>query len=432
MFFAVTGLMKGCYRTETSMTSIHESVLPNGLRVVLQPDAAIPQVGIAIYYDVGSRNETPGTTGFAHLFEHMMFQGSAHVDKGEHFRLVHAWGGSLNGTTSQDRTNYYLSLPSHQLRLGLWLEADRMRSLAVTEENFENQRETVMEERRQRVDNSPYGAAFVRLGELSYENFAYSHPVIGSWEDLENAKLEQVQDFHGLWYRPDNAVLAISGDFELEYALDVIHDFFGDIQAGGNRPNPNLDEPVREQSTRERVTDGLAHLPAVFINHQAPPYGDPDFYVYEVIETLLLRGPSSRLYRRMVIEEGSAIQVSGGYEAHRGPSLFGVFAVLPRDGDMGAFTESYLEELQRLVTEPVSEDDIQKVCNQLHSARIFGQESVVNRAMSLGRSVLYHNDAHWEERYIERLLRVQPEDIQRVAARDFRTDRCTVLEVVPE
>ncbi len=398
----------------------------------MAPDEAIPQVGIAVFYDVGSRNETPGCSGFAHLFEHMMFQGSENVPKGEHFRQILAWGGDLNGTTGQDCTNYYESLPSHQLALGLWLEADRMRALAVNEENFENQRQTVMEERRQRVDNSPYGEAFVRIGEISHSCWAYSHPVIGSWEDLENAKLDQVQGFHQTWYRPDNAVLSLTGDFDPEDALDWVHRLYGSIESGGERPVPDLNEAIRTGPREERISDPLAQLPAVLVNLPAPPYGDPDFYTYEVIETLLFRGPSSRLYRRLVIDEAVAVQISGGYEAHRGPSLFGLLGVTPVGGDLQALTGGFFEELVRLRDDAVSETELSKVLNQLKTGRVFGRESVLNRALALGRSVLYHGDPHWEDTYLERVGRVTPEDIIRVARRDFDPELRVVLEVEPQ
>jgi zinc protease len=413
------------------MADIHHSILPNGLRVVLCPDASVPLVGMSMLYDVGSRNETPGTSGFAHLFEHMMFQGSEHVPKGDFIRRVHALGGLANGSTSRERTNFYVSLPSHQLGLGLWLEADRMRSLMVTAENFENQRQTVLEERLQRVDNSPYGPAQVRIVELSYSQFAYGHPVIGYREDLETAQIAGVQDFHELWYRPDNVVLSVAGDVDVESALDMVHELFGGIARGGERPHLHLAEPRRMQTAITQVEDRLARMPALFVNHQSVPYSDPDFFVYEVIETLLFRGPSSRLIRRMVIDESTAIQVAGGYEAHRGPSLFSFFAVLPEHGDPAQLAEMYQAELERLVSDPVDEVELEKVCNQLRSGRIFGHEAVLSRATSLARAMLYHHDVHWEDRYLERIQRVTPADIQRVAARDFDPDGRVILEVRP-
>lgn len=413
------------------MTPIHEHTLSNGLRIALRPDRSSPVVGIAVYYDVGSRNEERGRSGFAHLFEHMMFEGSENVGKTEHFRLISSFGGQLNGTTSQDRTNYYESLPSHQLALGLWLEADRLRSLEVTEENFENQRQTVMEERRQRVDNSPYGQAFIRLGEMSYQCWAYAHPIIGYWEDLEAATLDDVQAFHSRWYRPDNAVLSIAGDFDEDQALALIEDYYGDIEAGGDRPKPDLHEPVRKGPLFEELHDPLARLPAVFLNHQAPDSDHPDYFVYEAIETILFRGPSSRVYRRIVVDEHAAVQVSGGFDAHRGPSLFGMFGVGSAGADLEPIRESYLDELDKLENESVPEAELKKAVNQLRAAKVFGQENVLNRALSLGRSKLYHGDAAWEERYLERIARVTPDDIQRVARSSFSREGIVELRVLP-
>jgi zinc protease len=414
------------------MTDIREHALDNGLRIALQPDPSIPVVGIAVYYDVGSRNEERGRSGFAHLFEHMMFEGSANVKKTEHFRHISSWGGTLNGTTSQDRTNYYESLPSHQLRLGLWLEADRMRSLAVTDENFENQRQTVMEERRQRIDNSPYGHAFIRVGEVSFKSWAYSHPVIGYWEDLEAAGLEDVQAFHSRWYRPDNAVLAIAGDFDPDEALAIAGDYFGDIARGTEaRPAPRFDSEQRAGLARESLSDPLAKLPAILVNHPAPTHDDPAFYVYEAIETLLFRGPSSRAYRRLVLEERSAVQVSGGYESYRGPSLFGLFAVGPAGSDTSRIEAGYRAELERLADELVPDEELEKALNQLKAAKVFGQESVLNKALTLGRSMLYYGDASWEERYLERVAAVTPADIQAVARKAFAESARVELRVQP-
>jgi zinc protease len=190
---------------------IVRATLDNGLRVVMSPDRTIPTVGIAVYYDVGSRNEVRGRSGFAHLFEHMMFQGSANVAKGEHFQLILNRGGEMNGTTSEDRTNYYETLPSNELALGLWLEADRMKSLAITQENFENQRQTVMEERRQSYDNQPYAKSWLRINELAYQDYwPYAHSTIGDMKDLENAPLSAVQEFFDAYYAPNNAVLSIA------------------------------------------------------------------------------------------------------------------------------------------------------------------------------------------------------------------------------
>src|SRR5215212_8556784 len=216
-------------------SEIDEYRLDNGLRVVLNPDESVPVVSCAVYYDVGSRNERPGRTGFAHLFEHMMFQGSENVPKAGHFQYIMKAGGTMNGTTSSERTNYYETLPANQLPLALWLESDRMRSLAVTQENLDNQREAVKEEKRLRYDNQPYGQVFDLLTSMVYKNFANAHSTIGSMEDLDAATVEDVQEFFRVYYAPNNAVLVLSGSFDVNEAKALIEKYFGTIPS---QPKP--------------------------------------------------------------------------------------------------------------------------------------------------------------------------------------------------
>src|SRR6476469_3165711 len=210
-------------------TPIEKYSLANGLRVVLNEDHSVPVVSVAVYYNVGSRNEREGRTGFAHLFEHMMFQGSENVPKAGHFQHIMKAGGTMNGTTSSERTNYFESVPANQLPLGLWLESDRMRTLAVTQENLDNQRDAVKEEKRLRYDNQPYGQVFDLINSMVFKNFANSHSTIGSMEDLDDATVEDVQEFFRVYYAPNNAVIAISGSFEIETAKELVEKYFGDI-----------------------------------------------------------------------------------------------------------------------------------------------------------------------------------------------------------
>jgi len=300
----------------------------------------------------------------------------------------------------------------------------------VTPENFENQRQTVMEERRERIDSSPYGLSAIRVNELSYDCWAYSHPVIGTWEDLENVSFEDVVNFHRLWYRPDNAVLSVAGDFEPAETLEQIERLFGDIKPGSPRPAPEVIEPIRESSSQHTMVDPLAKLPAVFINHQAPGYGHPDFFVYEVIETVLFRGQSSWVFRKLVHDDGSAVQISGLYEAHRGPSLFGLFAVAGEAGDLDRIVDGYRAELHRLCHERVPAWELERAVNQLRAMRVFHQESALRRAIATGQSVLFHGDPLWESHYLDRVGRVTAEDILRVAENGFSDDRRVELRVL--
>src|SRR5215218_8129865 len=237
---------------------IEEYSLENGLRVVLNRDNAVPVVALAVYYNVGSRNEREGRTGFAHLFEHMMFQGSENVKKAEHFQFIMKAGGTMNGTTSSERTNYFETLPANQLPLALWLESDRMRSLAVTQENLDNQREAVKEEKRLRYDNQPYGEVFDLINEMIYKNFANSHSTIGSMDDLDAATVEDVQEFFRIFYAPNNAVLVLSGAFDVPVVKDLVDRYFGDIPRQPLPPSLDVNEPAEVAATYREWEDKLA------------------------------------------------------------------------------------------------------------------------------------------------------------------------------
>jgi zinc protease len=411
--------------------SITRQTLDNGLQVAVRAIPSTPAVGIALYYDVGSKDEVPGRSGFAHLFEHLMFQGSARAAKGEHMRLIQSWGGELNGSTSQDRTNFYAALPASQLALGLWLEADRMQALDLSAENFENQRQTVMEERKQVIDDQPYGLAGLRLAELSHTSWAYAHPVIGTFEDLEAARFEEAVDFHRAWYRPDNATLGIAGDIDPDEALALVAEYFGDITAQP-MPRPargSLAEPARTAPRVETIHDPLAQLPGVFINHLVPPCTHPDFFVYELIETILFRGPSSRLHRRMVIEDPVALQIGGGHDPRRGPGLFSLTAISSTGLD--PVVAAYFEELERLAEQPPSAAELTRAHNQLRAAWLFAQESPLAMAMSLGRAMVFYGDPEWDEGYLSAISAVTAEDVQRVVTTGLSPDARVELRVLP-
>src|SRR5881397_2295628 len=254
--------------------SYESFALPNGLRVVYSEDHSTPIVTVDLWYRVGSRNERPGRGGFAHLFEHLMFQGSAHVKKAEHFQLIERAGGSLNGSTHDNYTNYYEKVPSHRLNLALWLEADRMRSLAITDENFHNQRETVKEERRLRVDNQPYSPAFIDGMTWPFDSttcFAYAHTVIGSMDDLNAAQLADVQAFFDSYYAPNNATLVVVGDFRPLELRRYVNQYFSAIPRHAEPPSVSCAHRLSPGVERRDVTDAHANLPAVLRIYRAPP-----------------------------------------------------------------------------------------------------------------------------------------------------------------
>jgi len=406
--------------------------LDNGLRVVMSPERRIPTVAIAVYYDVGSRNEVRGRSGFAHLFEHMMFQGSANVGKGEHFTLITNRGGRANGTTSVDRTNYFETLPSNELALGLWLEADRMKSLAITAENFENQRQTVMEERRQSYENQPYALSYLRINELAYGDwFPYAHSTIGVMEDLENAPLSAVQEFFDTYYPPNNAVLSIAGDFDPDEAMQLVRRYFGAIPS---RPVPDYEPPAMPPQTSERtevMVDPNAELPAFHVAWHIPPMGEPDHYAIEMLTLVLGGGDSSRLYQKLVKEREILQRVYFGTDDRRGPDLASIWAIVASGKSAEEAREVIYAEIDDVARDGVTERELEKARNQLRSIFVFGLQSNLSRAQRLAEYELYYGDAEKLKGELDRYLAVSQADIRRVARTYFDPSSRTVLDVVP-
>src|SRR5437773_93190 len=263
--------------------------LKNGLRVIVSEDHSAPTYSISVVYNAGSRDERPGRTGFAHLFEHMMFQGSENVGKGEHFVLIENNGGGMNGSTNSDRTEYHETLPANQIDLGLFLESDRMRSLAITQVNLANQRETVKEEKRQRYDNQPYGLTFDTLDETAYDAFGYKHSTIGSMEDLDAAAVKDVAEFFKMYYAPNNAVLTLVGDFKSSDVLNKAEKYFGNIPSQPAPPVPDMSEPKQTAERRKTIEDALAQIPRIDIAWKIPPGNTPDWYALYVLGEILSR-----------------------------------------------------------------------------------------------------------------------------------------------
>ncbi|MBX3249153.1 MAG: insulinase family protein [Myxococcales bacterium] len=411
---------------------VERHTLSNGLRVVLSPDRTVPTVAIAVYYDVGSRNEERGRSGFAHLFEHMMFQGSANVGKGEHFQLIMNRGGTLNGTTNHDRTNYFETLPSNELALGLWLEADRMRSLAVTAENFENQREVVKEERRQSYDNQPYALSHLRINELAYGDYwPYAHSTIGEMQDLENAPLEAVQEFFDRYYRPNNAVLSIAGDFESAEALALVERYFGTIERRDVPPYEPGELAPQTAERRETMPDPHAELPAFHMAWHIPPNREEDHYALELLALVLGDGESSRLYQELVKRREIVQRIHVGTDDRRGPDLFSVFAIMASGQSPAVAQEVIVREIQSIAARGITERELQKVHNRVRAYFVFGLQSNMSRARQLAEYELYYGDAALVRTELDRYLAVTRADIQRVAGRYFDATNRTVLDVMP-
>ncbi len=408
--------------------------LANGLTVYLAPLAGAPVVTVNVWYNVGSRNERPGRSGFAHLFEHMMFQGSAHVAKGEHFQLVQRAGGNVNGTTNEDRTNYFETLPANRLNLGLWLEADRMRSLAITDQNFENQRETVKEERRLRVDNQPYAGAFVEGLTRAYDStacFPYSHSVIGSMADLDAAQTPDVQAFFDLYYAPNNATLTLVGDFEPTEAKRLIAQYFGDIPRGA--APPPVECAGRYGGGPERLVweDRLANLPAAIVAYRIPPHRDADTRPLTLLTTILGTGESSRLNRALVREQQVAAQALAFLDSRRGPGLVIALAIANQGQTADTLAAALHAQLARIAAEGVTAGELDKARNAFRAERVFQRQTSMGVAEAIQHYAHYHDTVAEINSDLARYLSVTAADLQRVAQRYLVPENSLTVLVVP-
>ena len=416
---------------EIPRVRFRQETLPNGLQVILRPSPRVPLVHISLHYRVGSSCEVPGLSGFAHLFEHMMFQGSRNVAKNEHGRYVDEAGGGWNANTSKDRTAYHDTLPSNCLDLGLWLEADRMNSLEVTAENFENQRQTVIEEKKQSYDNRPYGRAFLRLDELAYESWEYAHPIIGAVEDLERATLADAREFHRTHYGPGNAVLVLSGDLEETVALESVHRYFGPIPDRTRSPSPAFREPFQQEEKRETIRDPLAVLPLVIMGYHMPPAGTPEYYALSILALLLADGSSSRLYHRLVYERSWVTALSAGPNQYRGPGLFHIFLQIQDGVPVDPVLDLVEGELRRLCRELVSPQELEKARNQLAFRLVRRLEKVSDVGEILAHHSVFHGDAGEINREWSRYANMTRRELIRVAAETFRPENRTLLLVEP-
>jgi zinc protease len=411
---------------------IEEHKLDNGLRIVLSVDHSAPTYGISITYNVGSHNEHAGRTGFAHLFEHMMFQGSENVGKGEHMILVENNGGNMNGTTTEDRTNYFESFASNQLDLGLFLEADRMRSLAVNQANLDNQRNAVQEERRLRTDNQPYGETSEVLQDLVYDNFANKHDVIGSMQDLNAATIKDVQDFFRVYYAPNNAVLTLVGDFDPTVALAKIQKYFGDIPSQPAPAAPDLAEPKQTAERRKTIDDPFARVPRIDIAFKIPPGNTPDDYALDVLSTALGEGQSSRLYQDLVKDKELAVNVFCYIEEHKGPSTFNVTVLVRPGKDLKEVEKAVYAVLDQAKTAPLADWELQKA--RLMERRQTAQQlqSTLYRAYLIGEMASIYGDPNLINTHFDKIESVSTSDMQRAAKTYLTEENRTVLVTLPK
>jgi zinc protease len=408
-----------------------DTTLDNGLRVIIAEDHYAPVYAIAVSYKVGSRDEREGRTGFAHLFEHMMFKGSENVGPGEHFYTIFTRGGSMNGTTNNDRTVYYEVLPKNQVDLGLFLEADRMHSLRVTQENLDNQRQAVKEERRLGVDNQPYGQTFEKLDELLYDNFAYHHSVIGSMADLDAASVADVQQFFKTYYAPNNAVVSLVGDIDTKDTLAKVKKYFGVIPRQEPPKPVDLAEPAKDAERRLKIDDKLARVARLDIAYRIPDSANADNRALSVGSSILGGGESSRLYQKLVKDKELASSISSYADGRSGPSSFHIVAMV-RPGKDPAEVEGLIsEEVAKFIYEPVTATELGKARTAIRRSMLFPRESVLSTALALADDTALYNDPNRFNTEPEKRLAVSAEDIQSAARKYLRNANRVVVVTNP-
>jgi zinc protease len=406
--------------------------LSNGLQVILLEEHAVPVIDLQVWYHVGAKDERPGRTGFAHLFEHLMFKGSAHVGAEEHSRIIEAMGGFDNASTYDDYTNFYETFPSNYLERVLWLEADRMGSLNVDEENFNSEREVVKEERRVRVENQPYGYIEEDLRAAAFTVHGYHHTAIGSMADLDNAKIGDVREFFHTFYKPNNATLIVVGDFKPDQALSWAKKYFEGIPASAV-PIQRIDKPEPPQTEERVVKKSYSNtpLPALVIGYKVPAKYSPDAYPLDLASNILAGGESSRLYQQLVYKDQIAVQAAGFGNFTQDPNLFLAIAILNSGHTVEEGEKATMAVLDGLKTQPVEARELEKAKNQEISGFILGRETDEQKAVALGAAAVIGENPDLVNSELGRYLKVTPADIQRVAKEYFVDQRATVMIITP-
>ncbi len=407
------------------------TTLPNGLTVVLEEDHSTPIVHLQLWYHVGSKNEKAGRTGFAHLFEHLMFKGSKNVSAEAHTSMVASVGGQSNAYTTDDETVFWETVPAQYLPMILWLEGDRMATLKVDKDTFTNEREVVKEERRMRVDNQPYG----RLNEIIYDQaftvHPYKHATIGSMKDLEAASVEDVRDFYRTYYVPSNATLALVGDFDSAQAMQLITQYLGRVpKAEREVPRDIPKEPP--QSKEKRVTlQQPWPLPAVVVAYHITNDGNPDSYPLHIAAKVLSDGQTSRIYQKLVYEKQLAVAAFGSANLIEDPNLFYAVAIVQPGKSPQEVTDVLIAELDRLKNEPISEHELQRTKNQFARDYILGRESNQQKAQTLAHALVIHSDIKTADGEFDIFQNITTADVQRVARTYFRPENRLVLTLMP-
>ncbi len=410
---------------------VEKHVLDNGLTVLISEDHSAPVVSYQVWFHVGSKNEKPGITGISHLCEHMMFKGSKNVGPEEHSRIIQANGGIDNAGTSMDYTMYWEKLSADKLNLAISLEAERLKNLTPTQENFSSEREVVKEERRMGVDNSPYGALFEQLLNTAFVAHPYHWHVIGFMSDLDNITLDDLKEHYKSYYVPSNATAVVVGDVKPKEVMKLLNKYYGDLP---NQPPPKEVRTVEPEQRGERIAyvHKISQLPAFIVGYHIPEFGHPDIYPLTVAARILFKGESSRLYQKMVYQDQSALVVYGDCFTLEDPGLFFIFAIMQPGHTAEEGQDTLFAQVEKLKEEPVDSIELQKAKNQLEAEFIFGLQSVSDKGSQIGyyQTILGDYSQLFEE--ASKYQAVTAEDIMRVAKTYFDKKNRNVAVLVPE
>jgi zinc protease len=413
------------------MIEFEKFQLPNGLNVVVHEDHRTPLVAVDILYHVGSKNERWGRTGFAHLFEHLMFEGSKNAPGKTFDQVLQNIGADNNAYTSEDITNYYEILPGHELEAALWLESDRMRFLNINQEMLDTQRDVVMEERRQRVDNQPYGTAMEKLAQHAYQVHPYRWPVIGYMDHLLEASVEDVQTFYNTYYAPNNATLILAGDITPAKAKELTDKYFGEFKSSGEIARPTEVEPSQSGEKRETVYESV-QLPALFIGYHSVAENHPDYPVFDLLSDILSSGKSSRMYQELVYEKRKAQMISAFQEQNEHPGLFVVYSIARPGIQIDDLEKEVYAQFEKIESNGVTDYELQKVKNMVMANFISRFQGVGNKADFIARYAGMYGKPELINEIMSRYEKVTADDIQRVVKSYFRPDNRVVLHYLPK
>jgi len=406
--------------------------LPNGLTVILNQDRSTPIVNVQLWYHVGSKDEKPGRTGFAHFFEHLMFKGSRNVEPEQHTSIVASVGGQANAYTTEDTTVFWQTVPSQFLPLVLWMEGDRMATLRIEQDTFLREREVVKEERRMRIENQPYG----RLNEIIYEQaftaHPYRHPVIGSMEDLNSATLADVRDFYATYYVPSNVTVVVSGDFEMDQTIALVNQYLGRVPKALKPVPRDIPREPAQKAEKRVVVEESVPLPVVVVAHHITYDGHPDAYPLHIVAKVLSDGQSSRIYRRLVYDSGLALTAFGQANLIEHPNLLYTVAIVNPGQSPAAVEKALIAELDKMKAEGVTPRELQRSKNQFARDYILGRETVQQKATHLAHAEVLHSDIATADGEFDIFQNITQADVQRVAKTYFTPESRVVIHIMPK